>query len=269
MLMAPLKIWDTSLSALMLVAIFAAVSNSRIERMRFIPGGAACAIAGLVNPSLLPTLFALCAWAAWRYKKVPVAGVVAFLVVFSPWPLRNAFTLHAFIPFRTNFGYELWVGNHPGGNGDFSDAMDPMTNLDQRNAFLSQGELAYMQGKDSMARGYIHSNPGSFIRLSLKRVFRFWMGTAQGTEGTSAPLVLLAGAGLVLLWRRRALFVLYALPLLLYPLPYYITHADARFQVVMDPLLVILAALAIDALLSFIRPPLASRTDTFGNAGTG
>jgi hypothetical protein len=37
---------------------------------------------------------------------------------------------------------------------------------------------------------------------------------------------------------------LFLLPLLLFPLPYYITHAEFRYRLVVDPLLTILAASA-------------------------
>jgi hypothetical protein len=36
-----------------------------------------------------------------------------------------------------------------------------------------------------------------------------------------------------------------ALPLLLFPLPYYITHAEFRYRLVIDPILTILAAYAV------------------------
>jgi hypothetical protein len=39
-----------------------------------------------------------------------------------------------------------------------------------------------------------------------------------------------------------------ALPMLLFPLPYYITHAEFRYRVILDPLLTILAAYAVTQL---------------------
>jgi hypothetical protein len=53
-------------------------------------------------------------------------------------------------------------------------------------------------------------------------------------------------AGFVLLCkRRRDLALLFAGPLLLFPLPYYITHADFRFRLVLDPLATLLCAYAV------------------------
>jgi len=48
----------------------------------------------------------------------------------------------------------------------------------------------------------------------------------------------------------RAFAVLMALPLLLFPLPYYITHAEFRYRLNIDPLLTILAAYAVTQLAS-------------------
>ena len=52
------------------------------------------------------------------------------------------------------------------------------------------------------------------------------------------------------IWRilksgRVRLSVLFILPLMLFPLPYYITHAEFRYRLVIDPLLTILAAYAV------------------------
>jgi hypothetical protein len=248
-LIMPVKIWDTSVSALLVVLIFAAVVSGQVTRARFVPAGVLCAIAGLINPSLLPTLFVLCAWSAWQAKKVPWLGLLAFLVCFSAWPVRNALVMHAFIPLRTDFGYELWMGNHPGANGDFVESMNPMMDAGERKAFLSMGEVAYLNEKGEFAMAYILSHPGVFFRLSCQRVVKFWFGPSQDSNGTEAPLVLGGLIGFVLLRKRRMNMLLYAIPLIIFPLPYYITHVYARFQYVIDPLLAVLAAHAINSLL--------------------
>jgi hypothetical protein len=48
----------------------------------------------------------------------------------------------------------------------------------------------------------------------------------------------------------RAFAVLMALPLLLFPLPYYITHAEFRYRLNLDPLLTLLAAYAVTQLVA-------------------
>jgi hypothetical protein len=58
-------------------------------------------------------------------------------------------------------------------------------------------------------------------------------------------------AGLILIYRDkriREFAILMAIPMVLFPLPYYITHAEFRYRLNIDPLMTILAAYAITQL---------------------
>jgi hypothetical protein len=46
----------------------------------------------------------------------------------------------------------------------------------------------------------------------------------------------------------RSFAILAALPLLLFPVPYYITHAEFRYRLNIDPLLTVVAAYAVTQL---------------------
>jgi len=250
MLMAPVWIWDTSFSALAIAAAFAAASGPALTRKGFITAGAGWAIVGLVNPSLIPSLWAMCGWSAWKARKFPWLGILVFLVVFASWPVRNAIVMHTFIPLRTDFGYELWMGNHPGGSGNPEESLNPMTSKAEREAFLRMGELRYLDGKGAQAKAYIRSAPARFLELSAKRFARFWTGSEPGVNFVTITFCLLGFGGLFFLWReRRDLAVLYALPLLVFPLPYYFTLVIARFQYVIAPVLALLAAHMVAVML--------------------
>jgi cation transport ATPase len=91
--------------------------------------------------------------------------------------------------------------------------------------------------------------------MTARRIFRFWTGT--GGPGLSpiwaihATLTTVLGiAGFVLIYRRRGrnIAILMAIPILLFPLPYYITHAEFRYRLNIDPLMTILAAYAVSQL---------------------
>jgi hypothetical protein len=255
MLFAPLYIWDTCLSALILTAAIAAAPSLGKNKQRFALMGLGTAIAILVNPALSLVLFAVFSWSAWRERFIPWLGIFVFLVVFSPWPLRNTLVMNSFIPLRSSFGYELWMGNHPGADGNLPYDLSPRDNPVERRLFLENGETAYIQLKNSQTRAYISAHPAEFARLTRERFIRFWSGTGYAPGSPShltLPLSLLALAGLALLWRRKEIFILFVLPVVLYPLPYYITHAEVRFQFVIDPLLAILAGYAIESLLAFM-----------------
>ena len=247
--MASLYIWDTCLSALILISAIAVAPKLK-SRSHFLWAGAGCAIAGLVNPSLLPSLGLILLWSAWQAQTVPWAAMLAFLVLFSPWPLRNYAKMHAFIPLRSNAPYELWEGNRPGTDGETDPFAGPPRNRGESARFLAEGELGYMNEKRAIAVTWIAAHKSEFAKLTALRVIRFWSGSSK-SPGSLIPLAIGGFAGLYLLRRAKRLLVLFSLPLIIFPLPYYITHADARFQFVIDPLLAMLAGYACESFFAW------------------
>jgi hypothetical protein len=253
----PAVLWETSLSILLLTGMVALALRCVDKRGvgLWAVMGAYCGLAMLVNPSLMLSLFAIVAWTIYQTRPVggyePWMFLLVFLATFAPWPIRNARVLHAFIPLRSNFGYEVWQGNHPGSTGVFDRTIEPLGNKQEYSDYVAKGEVRYMHDKGTLAGGYIRTHPGEFIRLSAERVARFWTGAGfavnSGVVELHTVLTSLLGlAGLAALCkRRRAVAVLFLLPLLVFPLPYYITHPEFRFRLVLDPLLTILGAYAV------------------------
>jgi 4-amino-4-deoxy-L-arabinose transferase-like glycosyltransferase len=254
----PTIFWETSLSAFLLIGLLAwALRCARKPSWgMWALLGMYAAFTALVNPALLLSVIAIVAWIAWQSRrqsaKWPLMSVLAFAVVFAPWPIRNARTFHAFIPLRTTVGFELWMGNRPGATGYLDESVFPSFNKQELGDYVRMGEVAYCDHKSALAKAYITAHPSTFVRMSLLRTLRFWSGT--GTEDGSALFAVHAllttvfgFAGLWLLFRsgRRAETVLFALPLLLFPLPYMITHAEFRYRIVIDPLLAVFAAYAL------------------------
>jgi Dolichyl-phosphate-mannose-protein mannosyltransferase len=254
----PTIFWETCLSTLLLVGMMALAlrCERRPGKLLWTLMGAYCGLAALVNPALLLALWTLLGWAAWQTRKIcgnaPLLGLLVFLLVFTPWPIRNACVLHAFIPLRSTVGFELWVGNRSGATGFLNESLFPLFNRQEHDLYVSQGEVAYMHGKAGLAKAYIRAHPGEFLRLSAVRFIRFWTGT--GTKDGSAfyaiHALLTTSLGFIGAWRlvhehRFRLALLFLLPLLVFPLPYYITHAEFRYRLVVDPLLTILAAYAL------------------------
>jgi hypothetical protein len=189
---------------------------------------------------------------AARFKSLAAAAVI-FTVLFAPWPMRNARTLHAFIPLRDNLGYELWQGNRAGANGDFTAALHPNASATEFARYAALGEVDYMREKGALASAAIRADKPRFLRFTALRMWRFWTG--QGTLHPNALIVLhvsmttLFGfVGALMLIRRKNFHAwLLLMPALLFPLPYYVTHADFRFRLVLDPVLTLLAAYAFTA----------------------
>jgi hypothetical protein len=257
----PFFVWETCLSTLLLVGMFAALLRVRTPP-QWAAVGAGSAAAALVNPALLPTLAALSLWQVCRSRMVPWLGVVAFLLVYLPWPIRNVAAMHAFIPSRSNFGYELWLGNHPGGDGNSDRRFDPEESAQERAIFVSLGKKGYMKMKTQDAFDFIRTCPRTFFALTVRRIGRFWGSEDQGASWLTVAFSLLACSGLAIACRRCKSAVVYAIPVAIYPLPYYITHADSRYRHVIDPLLAILAAYAIASLAAALRARFSTPSPT-------
>jgi 4-amino-4-deoxy-L-arabinose transferase-like glycosyltransferase len=253
----PTIFWETCLSTLLLAGMMALALHCerRPGGLLWALMGAYSGLAALVNPSLLPALLTLMGWAAWQTRKTlwyfPVA-LLALSMVFAPWPIRNARVLHAFIPLRSTVGFELWVGNRAGASGFLDESQFPIFNRWEYDQYVAKGEAAYMRDKLALAKAYIRSHPSAFLRLSAVRFFRFWTGTGNkdGSVIFTLHAVLTTSLGFMGIWRLvreggLRLAVLFLLPLMVFPLPYYITHAEFRYRLVVDPLLTILAAYAL------------------------
>jgi MYXO-CTERM domain-containing protein len=115
---------------------------------------------------------------------------------------------------------------------------------------VQQGELPYIHAKEVLAIQFISSHPLQFAQLTVKRVFRFWLGSTHSPLPMDAFLPVLGLAGITML-RRRSISTLFMLPLVLFPLPYYITHVEPRYRFVIDPLLAILAGFACESFFAW------------------
>ena len=257
-LFLPILFWETSLSVLLATSLFALTLRCAEDATwsNWVGMGVLSAAALAVNPSLLPILVCCFGWAAYqsrsKFMRKPLAGALFCLLLSAPWAIRNYYELHAFIPFRSNVGYELWQGNRPGSDGFFLAGLHPNVNAAEFRRYETVGEVEYMHEKSVVAKDNIAAHPGWFLGLTLKRAFYFWIGIVRQSSGLVIAYIVLTSllgfTGLGMLWRRdKTLAVYFLLPLMLFPIPYYITHPDYRFRLVIDPVLAALAAYAVTA----------------------
>jgi len=260
LLFLPTIYWDTSFSIFILTLFILlyvyCATNPTWRNWLSIAG---CALFALyTNPSLATAIAGCFLWTAFVSHRIfprvrltsPIAAAVLIALCFSLWPLRNYERLHAFIPLRSNLGYELWQGNRPGSDGFFSPALHPNVNRQEFQRYASLGEVAYMREKSEQAKAAIRSDPSRFATLTSKRIFSFWSGMSQPSVwpmvAYASATTLLGLLGFVLLLhKQKKIAILFAIPLLLLPLPYYLTHPDYRFRCVIDPLLTLVAAYAL------------------------
>jgi len=261
-------IWVTTLATLMLALIFLAAlrleDSSRVSTWGSF--GVLAGIGALTDPVVLSVTPLLALWMCWRrlQKKqswfVPaLAALLAFGGTVSPWMVRNYRVFHAFVPFRDNFGLELYVGNN-GNTWHFTPGgFHPSSTDREMNEYRQLGELPYMKHKQAQAMAQIEAHPGEFVTLCLRRAVYMWTNfwsfsrRYMEAEPLDPPniflctgLTVLALAGL-----RRAfqtgvsIGVPYAIALFFFPVVYYITHPQDYYRRPIDPIFVVLAAYAV------------------------
>lgn len=182
--------------------------------------------------------------------KAALAGLLC-LALIAPWSWRNWQVFHHWVPLRSNFGAELYLGNGPGAVGLLMEYNHPGESSGQLRLYREMGEIDYVRMRGDLARQIIRSDWPRFWKLSARRFYYFWFSVPHPFD--DAPWVeygrslnfqftSLAGLlGLALALKRRVPgAVLFAWCFALLPLLYYFVTAHARFRHPFEPLIAIL-----------------------------
>jgi hypothetical protein len=261
-------IWDTSLSALLAISLlwatFRLADDSR--RWNFILYGVFWGFSLLVNPALGAVLPFLLLWIYFRLNSSKLRRLGGVLLVVSlallvclPWTIRNAVQFHRFIPVRSDFPFELWMGNNPIYD-EHSSRMNRITRYEEVHRYSQLGETAFLEEKGRAAKEFIRTRPALALQLAGRRAVAIWMGTPapwqdfQRADSSLARFILLWNAltilgvslGMVCLFfvRRWFLLPVAAFPLA-FPLVYYLTQDSLRLRHPCDPVLALLMALTL------------------------
>jgi 4-amino-4-deoxy-L-arabinose transferase-like glycosyltransferase len=185
-----------------------------------------------------------------QIPRVALAAVLC-LACIVPWIVRNALAFHAFVPMRSNFGAELWMGNNPNLRGMLIGS--PVA-LESQEALLDQmGELAYSKSRGRLAMQEIRADRAEFVRLTIRRFYFFWADVPHAVlegkdwteyaRGLNFQFTSVVGIlGLALAVRRKVPGAwLFAMAFLVIPFVYYFVFVQARFRHPLEPLIAILA----------------------------
>ena len=99
-----------------ILTVWLAVRAAEDRGLRWaIAAGVAAGLAVLTRPVGLGCALAVVIWLFMRFPRGALALVLAALLTWLPWPVRNAARLHAFVPLLTSGGVAGWniQGNHP------------------------------------------------------------------------------------------------------------------------------------------------------------
>jgi len=264
-------IWDTSLTVLLAALIlWFTLKLAESQRARdWCLYGLLWGFALMTNPALAALLPFLLGWAAyhrsqlaWRSLALVALALSMVLVCCTPWTVRNYVAFHRFVPLRSTFPFALWLGH----NRVF-DPRSPVTTritpYEEGREYKQLGETAFMREKWTEALNFIRAHPAVEVNLFRERFVAFWFGLDSPMKrflaAESGDRILLAANFLVALgtlgglfavwikWRRYA-FVLSVFPVV-FPLIYYVTEPYLRYRQPIDPILMLLTAMALDALL--------------------
>lgn len=264
-------IWDTCLSALLAATILWA-TMTLVESQRFrdwCSYGLLWGFALMTNPalgSLLPVLLGWVIYRSWRRGALrierPMLAAAVIISCCLPWTIRNYMDFHRFIPLRSSLPFELWIGNNEIFDEHSTHAPARITRYEEARRYGQLGETAYLQEKWDEAREFIRAHPGLELRLCAKRFVAIWTGLETPIEGFLQAESLLvrvvlicnvlaaisALLGIAVLCQRKSEFAfpVAAFPVV-FPCAYYITHASLRYRHAIDPIVLLLTAIATNA----------------------
>jgi 4-amino-4-deoxy-L-arabinose transferase-like glycosyltransferase len=230
------------------------------------------------NGALLLVPLALLAWTGRprfgvRALALPALVVAAAALTIVPWTVRNAVTMHAFIPVTTQSGYTLaGAYNDTARHDPREPAAWRVASVDPAYAQLltdRPGEATLNGRLESKATSYIADHPSYVGTVFLWNLRRFLhLGRYDFARSSYAaygvprraqdiailsfyPLLLLALLGAVTRAARRAPWPIWLFPLTM--LSVLFIEAGMRFRAPIEPFLVLLAAVGLERGLSLIR----------------
>jgi len=250
--------WEVSLSALLFTAIlWYALELDLSSTWRWIGFGALCGFALNVNPALLAAPIVAGLWLLYRRVSIydlGLAAVVAALLL-TPWMIRNHEVFDRWVFLRGNFGFEFALGNYHDSFGRGWGGFHPTGSPREYNDYKRLGEPAYVAMKQREGLAFVRAYPLEFAELTARRISYFWDGSALGYRDPIASRWLPGSFGVfsflllfgLLAWKRTNAYgwQLVFGSLALYPLPYYLTYAQARYRHAVEPLMLLLVAYAV------------------------
>jgi 4-amino-4-deoxy-L-arabinose transferase-like glycosyltransferase len=252
-------VWETSLSALLMAAIFwlALTMEDRDGWLAWSEFGLLWGIAALNSTVLLSFLPAAGLWTWYRRAKrgkrsmagIAVASVIFFACI-APWLLRDYRTFGRFIFIRDNFGAELRLGNGPGADGTWQQYLHPTQDVYAMRQYVAMDELAYVAMRRQQALDYIEADYARFGWLCSKRLIYFWAGPPRLAQTwwlaevknslfLASSVLMFWGLGRALRQKRPGAWLLFWM-ILLYPAIYYVVFPNQRYRHPIEPVMAIL-----------------------------
>ena len=259
------RLWESNISVLFVVLLtlwYVRLIQDPAKDKDWIIYGLLCAVGSLTTASLLSLLTVPFLVLAVRRRFRGIGIVLTVIGVgMLPWTVRNYVQFGELVPLRSSFGAELWAGNHPGVSDPGDETKHPSKNRDELNAYLSLGEATYVRQRQTMAWTFIRENPHEFLRLVGRRFVSFWCSPrilVWWWPGVCAVLAW-ATAGFMVWKRSIEILAPFISALLIFPITYYLTHAESFFRYLIEPLVWLLAVAGIFCIVDWLGDVTSSR----------
>jgi 4-amino-4-deoxy-L-arabinose transferase-like glycosyltransferase len=273
-------LFATLILAALAVLLWKPWKGGKVPQARMVPFGILLGLSALVRPQslvLLPLVAIAVGLTGVRWRTAigsVLPALIAAVLVISPWTVRNAVVMHAFVPISTNGGDDLCIGHNPDAQGAFNLSPYCFKNNGRRESGAA-AEVARDKRGRSKAIKYALNHPGRELVLLPRKAYYMLYRDHDGLEAaesygsdifinrsTVLPTLRLAAnlfffalmiAGVVgaaqLATRekpRQLMLLLALLGMLTVPLVFF---GDTRFKVPAMPLLVLVAAVPLTELL--------------------
>ncbi len=169
LLVYPLGLGTENPFFLLLLSSFLLIllSIESLSASRLLLSGLFLALTALTRSVILPFAGLAILYLFYLHGRKAWLVAVTFILVITPWMIRNSLLHQKPTGIETSMGYNLYVGYHPQGNGSFvfGPSMDLLAIMDdaERDAIGTQKAL-----------GFIKDQPERFIPLALNRLGFFF-----------------------------------------------------------------------------------------------
>jgi hypothetical protein len=245
-----------------------------------VPLGISAGILALINVTPVPVFAVLLLLPLFQHRTArqrifgaAAVSVVLSVLVISPWIVRNALVLHAFVPMRGNGGFSLWEGNNPiGCIIETRDSVHPHNQQEELRRYQALGEVNYDREGSRRALAYMRAHPRVTLVRIAQRAYVIWLtdvtdkwswdGRPYWQKGmvaidkTMASTLAAWGLLILMLW-ALATKRLAGLPykgvfislVFFLPLPFYFTLAENDYVAYLRSWLLLLVILAMSGAL--------------------
>ncbi len=278
-------LWDTSLFAFgATLAVWWAMrlAKRKVTGRQYLYFGLFLGALALLNPALtiaypLLVLYPAMASNGWTIHRVLSAiawSVFGWAIAITPWTIRNYGQFHELVYVRCGFWLEVWLGVCPEadrGTVSVYRAQFPLLNEAAQSHVTAVGEMGFIRECRTNSMEAIKADPWRVFRLTAVRAMDYWSGTTnsharEGQSGwpkspgrTMIAVVLLFETVLMLMgvigWGRRRPTIIWLFSIaLLFSLIYVVTHVQVRYRMPVEPLVLIIAAVALTGMVGRMQP---------------